>query len=366
MYQALYRRFRPEVFDAVIGQEHIVKILETQIKTGSVGHAYLFCGTRGTGKTTMARLLAKALNCQDPKDMLPCGECESCRAVAAGNHIDVLELDAASNNSVEDIRDIRESVNYPPAMGRKKIYILDEAHMLTGAAANALLKTLEEPPEHAVFVLATTEPEKLPSTIVSRCMRLDFRRVPEEKIFAHFKTITEKLGVNADDDALRLLASNADGSVRDGLSLLDRCVSGAGRLTRDDVLFLLGMTGTEACLEITDAVLAGDAGKALVVLSRLLADGKEINQFTRDLLDHFRNLLLVSYLDSPEDVINLSLENIARIKEQANRMSLRALDRCVRLLSEAMQEARWSPRPRVPVELALVEMAGSAQGSQQR
>jgi len=357
MYQALYRSFRPEVFDSLIGQEHIVKILENQIKTGTTGHAYLFCGTRGTGKTTTARLLAKALNCSDPKDNMPCGKCEACRAIAAGNFIDVTELDAASNNSVEDIRDLREGIYYPPAAGRTKVYILDEAHMLTGSAANALLKTLEEPPEHVVFILATTEPEKLPATILSRCMRLDFRRVSEEKIFAHFKTICESLGVKAEDDALRLLATNADGSVRDGLSLLDRCVSGSKSLTRDDVLFLLGMTGTQGCLEITDAVLDGDAGRALVALNTLLGEGKEINQFTRDWLDHLRNLLLVRYLEKPEDVINLSIENITRLKAQAEKAGLRDLDKFIKLLSEAMQNARWSPRPRVPVELAIVEMA---------
>ncbi|MDO5441517.1 MAG: DNA polymerase III subunit gamma/tau [Bacillota bacterium] len=362
MYQALYRSFRPEVFDSLIGQEHIVKILENQIKTQTTGHAYLFCGTRGTGKTTTARLLAKALNCTDPKDGLPCGECEACKAIAAGNFIDVIELDAASNNSVEDIRDIRESVNYPPAMGKKKVYILDEAHMLTGAAANALLKTLEEPPEHTVFVLATTEPEKLPATILSRSLRLDFRRVSEEKLFKHFKNICDKMGVAAEDDALRLLASNADGSVRDGLSLLDRCISGQKTLSRDDVLFLLGMTGTKACLEITDAILDGDAGKALVVLNELLMNGKEVNQFTRDLLDHFRNILLIRYLEHPENVLNLSIENIEKLKVQAKKASLRDLDKCIKLLSEAIQNARWSPRPRIPVELALVEMARRENG----
>ncbi len=364
MYQALYRAFRPEVFERVIGQEHIIKILENQIRTDSAGHAYLFCGTRGTGKTTTARLLAKAFNCDSPRDSLPCGECESCRAIAAGNHIDVIELDAASNNSVEDIRDIRESVNYPPASGRRKVYILDEAHMLTGAAANALLKTLEEPPEHAVFILATTEPEKLPQTILSRCMRLDFRRVPEEKIVSHFRAVCDELGVRADDDALRLLASNADGSVRDALSLLDRCISGSESLSRDDVLFLLGMTGTEACLKISDALICGDAGRALAALNALLTNGKDVGQFTRDFLEHLRNLLLVRYLEKPEDVLNLSLENISRLKEQASKAGLRELDRYIRLLSEAMQSARWSPRPRVLVELALIEMAAGSSGRQ--
>lgn len=362
MYQALYRTFRPEVFDSLIGQDHIVKILTNQIRSGETGHAYLFCGTRGTGKTTTARLLAKALNCTNPVDGMPCGECESCKAIAKGSHIDVIELDAASNNSVEDIRELREGVNYPPAMGKKKVYILDEAHMLSTAASNALLKTLEEPPEHAVFILATTEPEKLPATILSRCMRLDFKRVSEADILKLFRDICSKCNVKADEDALRLLANNADGSVRDGLSLLDRCIAGRDSLTRNDVLELLGMTGIEGCLLITDAVLEGDAGKALVVLNDLLVSGKEVMQFSRDWLDHLRNLLLVRYIKAPEDVINLSIENIERLREQAGKASLRDLDKFVKLLSEAMNSARWSPRPRIVLELAIVEMARRENG----
>lgn len=357
MYQALYRSFRPEVFDDLIGQEHIVKILRNQIKNGTVGHAYIFCGTRGTGKTTTARLLAKALNCEADENSRPCGECEACRDIAAGNYMDVIEIDAASNNGVDNIRELREEVNYPPVSGRKKVYIIDEAHMLSTSASNAFLKTLEEPPEHVVFILATTEPEKLPSTILSRCLRLDFRRVSEEQIFERFKKICKEVGVDAADDALRLIAGNADGSVRDGLSLLDRCISGTDKLTREDVLFLLGMTGTESCLKISDSVIGGDAAKALIQLSELLASGKDINQFMRDFLDHLRNLLLVKYLEKPEDVINLSLENIARLKEQSQKFSLAELDRCIKLLSEAMAEAKYSPRPRVSVELALVKMA---------
>ncbi len=357
MYQALYRTFRPEVFSELTGQEHIVKILWSQIDSGSTGHAYIFCGTRGTGKTTTARLLAKALNCTSQGGTIPCGECENCRAIAAGTFMDVIELDAASNNGVEDIRDLRESVNYPPAVGRKKVYILDEAHMLSASAANALLKTLEEPPEHVVFILATTEPEKLPATIISRCMRLDFRRVTEEKIFDNLRRICASLGKEADDDALRLIATNADGSVRDSLSLLDRCIAQEGRLTRDDVLFLLGMTSIEGCLKMTDLVLSGDAAGALLLLNDILADGKEINQFTRDWLDHLRSLLIVKYLEEPADVINLSLENIEKLKIQSRKASLADLDRCIRLLSDAMSQARWSPRARIPVELALVAMA---------
>ena len=212
MYQALYRAFRPETFGDLAGQDHIVRILKNQIATDSVGHAYLFCGTRGTGKTTTARLLAKALNCSSEGER-PCGECENCRAIAAGNFIDVVELDAASNNSVDDIRTLREEVNFPPAVGSKKVYIIDEVHMLSTQAFNAFLKTLEEPPKDTVFILCTTDPNKLPATIQSRCIRLDFRRVPENVIRDRFRTICKKLGIEADEDALALLAENADGSV---------------------------------------------------------------------------------------------------------------------------------------------------------
>ena len=236
MYTALYRTERPETFDEILGQEHIVKILKNQVATGTVGHAYLFAGTRGTGKTSTARILAKAVNCTGEGEV-PCGVCPSCRAIKEGSFIDMIEIDAASNNGVDNVRELRESVNYPPAVGKKKVYIIDEAHMLTSQALNALLKTLEEPPENVMFILATTDPQKLLQTILSRCLRLDFRRIPDAKIAEHMKKICDARGVTITQDALRLLASNADGSVRDGLSLLDQCLSGGGNsLDRDTVL----------------------------------------------------------------------------------------------------------------------------------
>ena len=355
MYKALYRSFRPETFDSLIGQEHIVRILKSQIKSGTVGHAYIFCGTRGTGKTTTARLLAKALNCTSDGDR-PCGECEACRAIAAGNFIDVVEMDAASNNGVDDIRDLREEVNFPPVQGRTKVYIIDEAHMLTGQAANAFLKTLEEPPANTVFILATTEPGKLPATILSRCIRLDFKRVPEKVIRDRFRQICSEIGVEADEDALALLASNADGSVRDGLSLLDRCVSGAEHVTRDDVLFLLGMAGPEQFVKITDQVLAKDSGAALTTLAEVLSEGKEVLQFARDWTEHFRNLMIIKFTEKPEDVLNLSLESIARLKDQSRSISTDDLSRCITKLSQTLNDARWSPKPRILLELAIIEL----------
>ncbi|MCQ2552287.1 MAG: DNA polymerase III subunit gamma/tau [Clostridia bacterium] len=355
MYQALYRSFRPETFDTLIGQEHIVKILKSQIESGSVGHAYIFCGTRGTGKTTTARLLAKALNCTSEKGR-PCGECEACKAIAAGNFIDVIEMDAASNNGVDDIRSLRDEVNFPPVVGRTKVYIIDEAHMLSGAAANAFLKTLEEPPANTVFILATTEPNKLPATILSRCIRLDFKRVPEAVLKERFAAICKEIGVEAADDALSLIASNADGSVRDGLSLLDRCVSGTKKLTRDDVLFLLGVASIESFIDLTDAVLDHNASKALSVLSNILSEGKEALQITRDWVEHFRNLMIIRYSDSPEKVLNLSLENIERLKAQSQRIDVEGLSKCITKLSSTINEARWAPKPRILLELAIIEL----------
>lgn len=355
MYQALYRSFRPEVFDDLLGQEHIVKILTNQIESGSVGHAYLFCGTRGTGKTTTARLLAKALNCSG-NGRKPCGCCPECRAIASGNFMDVVEMDAASNNSVDDIRSLRESVNFPPVEGKTKVYIIDEAHMLTSQAANAFLKTLEEPPENTVFILATTDPNKLPSTILSRCIRLDFRRVPERQIAAGFARICSEIGVDADPDALSLIAANADGSVRDGLSLLDRCIAGTKKLTRDDVLFLLGMSGVETFIDITYKVAGKDSSGAIAVLAEVLAEGKEVLQFTKDWVEHVRNVMIVKYSDRPEEVIGLSLENIKRLRAQAESLSIGQISALITKLSRVINDARYASRPRILLELAIIEL----------
>ena len=355
MYQALYRSFRPEVFEDLLGQEHIVKILQNQIKSGNVGHAYLFCGTRGTGKTTTARLLAKALNCTG-EGSKPCGHCANCKAIAAGEFLDVVEMDAASNNSVDDIRALRESVNFPPVLGKTKVYIIDEAHMLSTQAANAFLKTLEEPPENTVFILATTDPNKLPATILSRCMRLDFRRVPERKISESFAKICREIGVDADPDAISLIASNADGSVRDGLSILERCVAGTKRLTRDDVLFILGISGVDTYLKITDEVIKKDKAGALATLAEVLSEGKDVLQFTKDWVEHVRNLMLIKYSDRPQDIINLSIENIERLRVQSNSISINEISSMITVLSKLINDARYAPKPRILLELAIIEM----------
>ncbi|MCR4709652.1 MAG: DNA polymerase III subunit gamma/tau [Clostridiales bacterium] len=365
MYQALYRARRPEVFSEVLGQEHIIKILKHQIRTGRVSHAYLFAGTRGTGKTTMARLLAKALNCTGEGER-PCGTCPNCRAIAKGSFMDVIEIDAASNNGVDNIRELRESVKYPPQVGSKKIYIIDEVHMLSSGAFNALLKTLEEPPENVIFVLCTTEPQKLPQTILSRCMRLDFKRVPQVILAQNMREICEERGVEISDGALKLLASNADGSVRDGLSILDQVLaSGDPKIDREDVLEYLGTVGSEFFIELTELVALHKTGEALVLLDKALSEGKDAKQLMKDWNAHYRNLLITKFMKDPEDLLNMSEENIERVKEQSSHISFEEIDRAILRISKTINEARWSTQPRILMELDIVALSG-ARGSYMR
>ena len=360
MYRALYRQYRPEVFDEVLGQDHIVRILQNQIATGSTSHAYLFCGTRGTGKTTTARLLAKGLNCLS-EGRRPCGQCPNCQAIKEGSFLDVIEIDAASNRGVDDVRELRESVKYPPAAGRMKVYIIDEVHMLTTEAFNALLKTLEEPPEYVTFILATTEVHKLPATVLSRCMRLDFKRVPETVLIKGMSDICASLGINVTEDALRIIAANADGSVRDGLSILDQCIAGRDeQVTADDVLEFLGASGAEDFLELTDMVRKKRTEEAIIFLSRLLEDGKDVRQFMRDWTGHYRNLLLVKYMRNPETILGMSAENIERLRRQAAVLEPEDINRGIMELSSMSNEARWSTQPRILLELAIVRLCMGA------
>ncbi len=357
MYTALYRAYRPETFDTVLGQEHIVKILKNQIANDATGHAYLFCGTRGTGKTTTARLLAKGVNCTS-ENIRPCGVCDNCKAIKEGTFMDVIEIDAASNNGVDNIRELKESVKYPPAIGRKKVYIIDEVHMLSSGAFNALLKTLEEPPENVMFILATTEPQKLPATILSRCLRLDFRRVPETVLKSGMKNICKTMGIHIDDGALALVAANADGSVRDGLSILDQCLSaGSKDISREDVLEILGTAGEEVFLEITDAVMRHNVAEALLLLDRVLADGKDVRQFMKDWVTHYRNLLITKFVNHAEDMLNMSCENLDRICGQSQRLDVMEINNGIIELSKTMADAKWSTQPRVLLELCIVKMA---------
>ena len=357
MYKALYREYRPEVFEEMLGQEHIVKILKKQVESDSVNHAYLFCGTRGTGKTTTARLLAKAVNCLS-EGTKPCGQCANCKAIKEGSFMDLIEIDAASNNGINDIRELRESVNFPPAVGKKKVYIIDEVHMLSKEAFNGFLKTLEEPPENVMFILATTEPQKLPQTILSRCIRMDFRRVSEADLEERMNEICQKKGIEIDENALKLVAANADGSVRDGLTLLEQCISGReGRVTREDVLDALGAVGEETYIDMTDAIADGDVSRCVLSLNEIFSAGKDARQVMGGLINHYRNLLLTKYVRKPENILNMSMENVERVREQSRRLETSEINNAIIILSKTAGEMTYSTQPRVLLELAVVQMA---------
>ena len=367
MYTALYRSERPEVFDEILGQEHIVRILKHQIESGEVSHAYLFCGTRGTGKTTTARILAKGVNClnEDPQKR-PCGVCENCKAIKDGTFMDVIEIDAASNNGVENIRELRESVKYPPAVGRKKVYIIDEVHMLSPGAFNALLKTLEEPPENVMFILATTEPQKLPATILSRCLRLDFKRVSQKLLMEGMRRICEEKGVTLTESALKLLANCADGSVRDGLSVLDQVLaSGQKEIDREAVLEYIGAAGEDFFIELTEQVSLRKVPEALLLVDRALADGKDVRGLMKDWMAHYRNLMITKFIRDPEDMLNMAAENLARIEEQSRHITMDEIRDAILRLSRTINEARWSTQPRILLELAIISIASGESAESQ-
>ena len=359
MHLALYRSERPERFNEIIGQKHIVRILQHQLETDNVSQAYLFTGTRGTGKTTTARILAKALNCTgNPADgQLPCGECENCKAIKEGRFLDVIEMDAASNNGVDDIRDLIDRVNYTPMVGRYKVYIIDEVHMLSTSAENAFLKTLEEPPAHVIFILATTNPEKVRETIRSRCMRLDFRRVSEDDLIEGMERICRRKQVNITRDALALVAQKADGSVRDGLSILEQCISGGDALVDlETVEDYLGSAGMDFYLGLTQNVIEHNMAEALKRVGDALRTGCDAKQIFSDWLEHYRNLMVVRYVDDAKRLINASEENIGRMRLQASQMDADSLEVSIRLLSEYINLARSSTQPRILLETAALHL----------
>ena len=357
MYKALYRSYRPEIFEEVLGQEHVIRILRNQVAADQVSHAYLFCGTRGTGKTTIARLLAKAVNCTSDGNR-PCGVCANCRSIQEGSFMDLIEIDAASNNGVDNIRELRESVNYPPAVGRKKVYIMDEVHMLSASAYNALLKTLEEPPENVMFILCTTEPEKLPATILSRCVRMDFRRVSEQALMQRLTEICADRGLVVDESGLALIAQAADGSVRDGLSILEQCISGrTGTVSREDVLDAIGTVGEEDLIALTDAVMQRRVADGLLMIEDMLRKGRDARQIIQGWMGHYRNLLLVKFLDDPSGTVSMSMENVGRMSVQAERLEIGAITGAVRELSQTLYDAKRSTQPRVLLEMVFVKLA---------
>lgn len=357
-YTALYRKFRPVCFEDVKGQEHIVTTLRNQIKAERIGHAYLFCGTRGTGKTTIAKIFAKAVNCEQPVEGSPCGECAACRAIAAGASMNVIEIDAASNNGVDNIREIVDEVAYSPAEGKYKVYIIDEVHMLSIGAFNALLKTLEEPPSYVIFILATTEVHKIPITILSRCQRYDFRRITIDTITDRLRELMETEGIQVEEKALRYVAKTADGSMRDALSLLDQCIAFhfGQELTYDKVLDVLGAVDTEVFGRLLRYVLGRDVTGCIGLLEEIVMQGRELTQFVTDFTWYLRNLLLVKSSDDIEDVIDVSSDNLVRLREEADMIEVDAIMRYIRIFSELSGQIRYAAQKRILIEIALIKL----------
>ena len=356
-YTALYREWRPRTFYDVVGQEHITTTLKNQILNNRIAHAYLFCGTRGTGKTSTAKVFAKALNCLNLKDGEPCNECEMCTKINEGLAIDVTELDAASNNGVDKIRDIIDDVKYPPQEARYKVYIMDEVHMLSAGAVNAFLKTLEEPPNNVIFILATTDPQKLPITILSRCQRFDFKRINNIDITARLRKIVNDQNVLADERSLNLIARVSDGAMRDSLSILDQAISmGNGNVDYNTVVSMLGLVTNDHLFNLVNAVIQKSVEKSIEIIEDVIYSGKDIYLFIKDLIAHYRNLLMVKVTNNPEEVLDMSEENIALIKEQGARLRAEEIMRCIRILQEAENNAKLSKQARLYCELAVIKM----------
>ncbi len=357
-YVALYRKWRPSTFEEVKGQDAICTTLKNQITSGRIGHAYLFCGTRGTGKTSVAKIMAKAVNCAHPVNGNPCGTCAMCRAVAEENSMNVLEIDAASNNGVDNIRDIREQVQYPPTEGKYRVYIIDEVHMLSVGAFNALLKTLEEPPEYVIFILATTEVHKIPVTVLSRCQRYDFRRITADIIADRLRELSAAEHIEIEDRALGYIARAADGAMRDALSLLDECVAfhPDEPISYEQVLEILGAVDIATFSELFRAVAGGKTGDALRLLEKAFVQGREMGQFVSDFLWYLRNLLILRTAEDAEGIIDSSRENLQIMREDASAATQAQLGRYIRVFSELSNRMRWSSQKRVETELALIRL----------
>lgn len=356
-YVSIYRKYRPYNFDGIVGQEHIVRILRNQVKTNTISHAYLFTGTRGTGKTSIAKIFARAVNCVCSDNGQACGKCEVCTELNSANNLDIIEIDAASNNGVDEIRELRESVKYPPTIGRYKVYIIDEVHMLSIGAFNALLKTLEEPPSHVIFILATTEVHKLPETILSRCLRFDFRLVPSQKICERIKYIFDDMGVKCTEDACLAIAEAGDGSVRDALSIADMCVSyGEGNVDYNVVLDVLGQSNPNIILDIVETTLSGDLSTCLGLIGNLAELGKSISALARDIAKMFRNLFVVQNVQVPQKVLSLPSEVLSRLVEMRGFSSDRVLQ-AIEIMSGVEANLRYSTMPRVLLECAIAKCA---------
>ncbi len=358
MHKALYRVYRPKNFEDLVGQEHIVKTLKNQIKNNNIGHAYLFSGTRGTGKTSTAKIFARAVNCLNPINEEPCNECEICKDTLNDNIMDIVEIDAASNNSVDDIRELRESVKYTPSKAKYKVYIIDEVHMLSQGAFNALLKTLEEPPSYVIFILATTEPHKIPATILSRCQRFDFKRVSSKDIANRMEYICKKENIEAEDKALSLIARNSQGALRDALSILDQCMSfGNDKIEYDDVIELLGTVNIDELFELSQAIMDENTKKSLQILNEFIIWGKDIRNLINDLIDHFRNIMVCKVSKDLEEIISLPEESINKLKEQSQNIEMNDLIRILNILSETQDSMKTSSNTRILAEVTIMKIA---------
>ncbi len=357
-YTALYRKFRPQEFDDVKGQDHIVTTLKNQIKANRIGHAFLFCGTRGTGKTTVAKIFAKAVNCENPVDGSPCGQCPSCKAITEGSSMNVIEIDAASNNGVDNIRQIREEVTYRPTEGKYKVYIIDEVHMLSAGAFNALLKTLEEPPSYVIFILATTEAHKIPITILSRCQRYDFHRISIDTIAGRLMDLMEEEKVDVEEKAIRYVAKAGDGSMRDALSLLDQCIAFhlGETLTYENVLEVLGAVDTEIFSRLLRQIIGKDITGAIATLDALVDEGREMGQMVNDFTWYLRNLLLMQSSEDMEDVLDMSREHIGSLKEEASMVKPEVLMRYIRIFSELANQVKYASQKRILIEIAIIKL----------
>lgn len=356
-YQALYRKWRPLIFEDVAGQDHVSETLRNSIKTDRIAHAYLFCGTRGTGKTSTAKIFSRAVNCENPVDGNPCNNCATCKGIMDGTILDVYEMDAASNSGIDNIREIRDEVIYAPTNSKFKVYIIDEAHMLTTEAFNALLKTLEEPPEHIVFILATTEPHKIPATILSRCQRFDFRRIGIDFIERRLSKVVKEEGINITPDALELVAELADGSMRDGLSILDQCAAYAkDELRYDDIVDIVGIADKRILFPIIDSIADYNAAEALIQIDSFLKKGKEASDFLEEVLFHFRALMLCKSMENPAELLEKSDELIEKYKNQSQKFNVDRLIYIIRTLGEYLLQSKRLSTPKVAVEMAAVKL----------
>lgn len=355
-YKALYREWRPHVFEDVIGQEHIVKTVRNQILQNRIPHAYLFCGTRGTGKTTTAKILSKAVNCLNPKDGDPCNECDMCKGISDGTIMDVIEIDAASNNRVENIRELIDDVKYPPHIAKYKVYIIDEVHMLSTSAFNALLKTLEEPPGYVMFILATTDPQKVPATILSRCQRFDFRRIKSPDITKRLRKISDETSTLVEDKTLELIARVSDGALRDAVSILDQCMSmSQGQIEYSDVSGMLGLVANEFLFKLIDAMIEKDVEGAVKIIDDVILNGKDVMQFIKDLSVHFRNLLMVKVSKKPEGLVDLSDDSLLLLKEQAKKLRSEEIMRGINIIVDAENNGKYTSQPRILLEMAVIK-----------